>query len=96
MDSPRRRRHSSTLAAAVVLLPVVGFVVYSSLHVAEYECDVCITFDGQEMCRTVTGQTEEEGLRTGKNNACALLTSGMTNSMRCERSMPTRAECRKL
>jgi len=96
MDSPKRRRHTSTIAALVVLVPVIGFVLYSSMHVAEFECDVCIAFDGQQVCRTVTGKTREEGVRTGVNNACALLASGMTNSMRCERTQPTRAECREL
>ena len=96
MDRPKRRRHTSAIAAVVFLVPVIGIVVYSSLHVAEYECDVCITFDGQQVCRTVTGKTETEGIHTGTNNACANLTSGMTNSMRCERTQPDKAVCRKL
>lgn len=95
MDRPRRR-HTSTIAALVVLAPVIGFVVWSSLDVAQFECTVCMPFDGQQVCRTVTGKTEQEGIRTGVTNACALLTSGMTNSMRCERGQPTKAECRKL
>jgi hypothetical protein len=96
MDNPKRRRHTSTLAALFVLVPVIAFVLYSSMHVAEFECEVCIAFGGQELCRTVTGQTREEGVRTGTNNACALLSSGMTDSMRCERTVPTKAECREL
>jgi len=96
MDSPKRRRHTSALAAIAVLVPVVALVLYSSMDVAQYECTVCMPFDGQEVCRTVTGKTEDEGVRTGTTNACALLTSGMTNSMRCERTQPTKAECRKL
>lgn len=96
MDRPKPRRHTSTIAALVVLLPVVAFVLYASMDVAEFECDVCMAFDGQEVCRTVTGKTEQEGVRTGVNNACAQLAAGMTNTMRCERGEPTRARCRPL
>jgi len=96
MDNPKRRRHTSTIAAAAVLVPVIAFIIYSSLDIAQFECTVCMPFDGQEVCRTVTGKTKEEGIRTGVNNACAQLTSGMTNSMRCERTQPSKAECRKL
>jgi len=96
MDSPKRRRHTSAIAAAAVLVPLIGFVIYSSLDIADFECTVCIPFDGHEACRTVTGKTREEGIRTGVTNACAQLTSGMTNSMRCERTQPTKAECKKL
>jgi hypothetical protein len=96
MDRPKGRRHSSAIAAAVFLLLVISFVVYSSLHVAEFECEVCMAFEGNQVCRTVTGNTEQEGVRTGVSNACALLTSGMTNTMRCERGQPAKASCRRL
>jgi len=96
MDSKKRRPHTSTIAAIAVLVPVIGFVLWSSMSVSDFECTVCMPFDGREICRTVTGKTEQEGIRTGTNNACALLTSGMTNSMRCERGQPTKAECRRL
>ncbi len=90
----RRWRH--TVAAVAVLLPVAVVVVYSSFHVSDYECEVCITFDGREECRTVTGKTEQEGLQTGVSNACALLASGVTDTMRCARTQPTKARCRQL
>ena len=96
MDTPKRRRHTSTILALAVLAPVMGYVVYSSLDVSQYQCDVCMTFDGQQTCRTVTGKTEQEGIRTGITNACAMLTSGMTNSMRCERGEPAKAQCKKI
>ncbi len=96
MDSPKRRRHTSAIAAAVVLVPVIGFIIYSSMNVAQFECTVCVPFDGMEDCRTVEGKTKEEGIRTAVTNACAHMTAGMTNSMRCERTQPSRAECRKL
>jgi hypothetical protein len=86
----------NALVTLVVLAPIFGFVVWSSFQVSEFECEVCITFEGNDVCRTVTGQTELEGLRTGIDNACALLASGVTDSLRCQRTPPRKAGCRPL
>jgi hypothetical protein len=78
------------------LLPVVGVVVYSSFHVSDYECEVCMDFEGGHACRKVTGKTKMEVLRSATDNACALLASGVTDTLRCTRTTPTKAECRRL
>ncbi len=71
-------------------------VVYSSFQVSDFECEVCMAFEGQETCRTVTGKTEMEGLRTGIDNACAILASGVTDTLRCQRGQPKKASCKHL
>ena len=82
--------------AALALIPVFAFIVYSSFQVSEVECTVCIRFDGREVCRTVSAADRTEGIQSATDNACALLTSGRTNSMRCSRTAPARAECVEL
>ncbi|MCK6554141.1 hypothetical protein L6Q96_06090 [Candidatus Binatia bacterium] len=94
MAEPRRRRWLSTMTALGVLVPVAAFVIYSSFQIGEVECEVCIAFDGREVCRTVTGASEEEALRAAIDNACALLAGGVTDTIRCSRTRPVRAECR--
>lgn len=89
-------RTRGILATLAVLVPVVGFVVWSSFHVSRYECEVCIEYRGREVCRTVTAATEGEALRSATDNACALLSSGITDSLRCGRTPPTRTRCRQL
>ena len=96
MAVKRRGMRKTTLAAIALLLPLIGYVVYNGFQVSEFQCTVCIEFEGQNVCRTVTGQTEKEGLQSATNNACALLTSGMTNSIRCTGTPPQRAECTRL
>ena len=86
----------NAIVTLAVLAPVIAVVVYSSFQVSDYECEVCIAFEGREACRTVTGKTEEEGLRTAIDNACALLASGVTDSLRCQRTTPRKAECHPL
>jgi hypothetical protein len=80
----------------MVLTPVVGFVVYSSFRVSVVECEVCMQFDGRAICRSVSAARRDEALRGATDNACALLTSGITNTIRCQQSQPAKTECRSL
>jgi hypothetical protein len=93
-----KRRHPwrNAIVTLGFLVPVCGYVVYSSFHVADFECTVCMDFEGRSVCRTVTGKTEVEALRTGIDNACAHLSSGVTDTLRCQRTPPTSVECRPL
>jgi hypothetical protein len=90
------RRWKSTLATVAVLAPVMGFVVYSSFFVSEYECEVCIDFEGRNGCRSVKAATEAEAMRGAIDNTCAQLASGVTDTMRCSRTQPSKADCRPL
>lgn len=92
----RKHRWRNTLITLGFLLSVAGVVVYLSLQVSDFECEVCMDFHGGSVCRTVTGKTEVEGIRTGIDNACAMLTSGVTETLRCQRTAPRKAECRPL
>jgi len=80
--------------ALVGLVAIGGFVVYSSLTVGGVRCEVCIAFDGARACRSVDGATEAEARMAAKTNACALLASGVTKTMACERTTPASEECR--
>ena len=77
-----------------MLLPVIGFVVYSSLQVSVVECEVCMAFGGRELCRSASAASRDEALRSATDNACALLASGMTDTIRCQRGDPVRTDCR--
>jgi hypothetical protein len=78
--------------ALAVLAAIGGFVVYSSFSVGGVRCEVCVDFDGAHACRTVDGSTEQDALAAARTNACAQVTSGVTNMLACER-MVSRSEC---
>lgn len=78
---------------AGVLLGLIGLVVWSSFHVGAVRCEVCIDFRGRQACRAVDGATQLEARTSAINNACAFLASGVTDSMACERTPPTRDSC---
>lgn len=81
---------SKTVAIGIVFLGVVlAFLIYSTMHVAKYRVEVCIAFQGANQCRTASADTQAHALQSAQSNACALLTSGVTETMQCERQTPT-------
>ena len=51
-------------------------------------CEVCITFRGSQSCRTAAASTRELALRTATENACAQISSGVTDSNQCNNTPP--------
>jgi hypothetical protein len=76
------------LLAILVAAVILGVIVYSSFNLAQYRVEVCMAFHGQNNCRTASGSTEEFALRSATTNACALIASGVTDSIACEQSAP--------
>jgi hypothetical protein len=78
----------SLLAAATLALMVSAAIQgFGTL------CEVCVTFEGRTQCREAYGQTRAEAVRTATDNACGMLTSGMTNSIRCGKTVPDTSTC---
>ncbi|MGA2182770.1 MAG: hypothetical protein ABSH47_07050 [Bryobacteraceae bacterium] len=67
---------------------VVAALIRSTMNLATYRVEVCMDYNGRTSCRTAAGSTEEFALRSATGNACALIASGVTDSMGCERTPP--------
>jgi hypothetical protein len=69
---------------------VAGFVVYSTLNLGRnrIRCEVCVTFRGSQACRTAAASTRDLALRTATENACALISSGVTDTNQCTNTPP--------
>jgi hypothetical protein len=78
---------------ALVLLG--GFVVYTSLEAGTVRCEVCVDFDGRRACGAVDGPSENEALAAARTNVCAHVASGVTQTMACERAVPSSSLCRR-
>jgi len=81
---------------SVAFVLFMALVIYRSLYVAGYQCEVCIQFGGNSACRTVEGPTEQEARTGAINNTCAQLASGVTDTMACERTSPLKLNCAPL
>jgi len=81
--------NKTVLIGVVFVLGVVAVLIYSSMHVAQYRVEVCIAFQGRTECRTASADTQDHAFRSAQSNACALIVSGVTETMQCERANPT-------
>ena len=77
----------------IALFGIGGAVVVSSLSIGGVRCEVCVTFNGRESCRAVDGDVEGDTHMAAMTNACALVASGVTDTVACQRSTPTKSSC---
>jgi len=70
------------------LLVVVGFIVYTTLGAGRVHCEVCITYHGRQACREAAASTRDLALRAATDNACALISAGITESNQCHNTKP--------
>lgn len=79
---------TSVLLGILFLAAFLGMVVYSTMGAGRVRCEVCLTFRGRNACRTASARTRELALRTATENACALISSGVTDSNQCHETPP--------
>lgn len=83
-------KRKPVLIGILFLLAVLGAIVYSSMNLSKFRVEVCMTFNGRTSCKTAVGATQEETLQTAVTNACADIAGGVTDSIACERTQPTK------
>jgi hypothetical protein len=76
----------------IIFIGFVVYIVYSTLQMGQFTCTVCVEFEGLTACRTASGETEEDALNAAVTNACAQVTSGMTNTRICTSKPPVSVE----
>lgn len=76
-----------------ILLALVfaGALAVTTLREAAVTCEVCLDFEGRSECRSGVGADREAALQSARSTACAVLASGVTRGMRCQRT-PSRTE----
>lgn len=80
-------RKLALLAAAGFLLLAVT-TTWMMLSGRRHRVEVCMEFRGRTVCRPAAGPTREDAIRTATDNACALLASGMADSIQCGHTPP--------
>jgi hypothetical protein len=71
------------LLILVGIVAFVGLLAYMTLGMKQHRVEVCMEYREQKNCRTASGPTREAALRTATENACATISSGMTESVNC-------------
>ena len=80
-------------AGLLLMLAVVAYVAVGSMSAANHSCEVCMQYSGRSQCRTVAAATLELAREGAIQNACAFISSGVTDSMACHREKPVSESC---
>jgi hypothetical protein len=83
----------TTLAVMAAIAALIGLIIYAMQGLSAATCEVCVEYNGRTECRTAKGPSVAEATRTAQDNACGLLASGMTESMKCGRTPPKSVKC---
>jgi hypothetical protein len=94
---PKRRPFPKAAILGIVFAAVVlALIFYQTMHLEQYECQVCMQFEGREKCLTVQGEDEQQAMQTAKDNACSYITNGRTEGFRCSQTPPASTKCKRL
>lgn len=77
----------------VLLGLVIAFVVGNSMTLQAHSCNVCMEYKGRSKCREVAAATIDGAREGAVLNACAFISSGMRDSMECQRTRPATEVC---
>lgn len=73
---------------------LIAFIFYSTIGLDQVSCEVCVTFEGREACRSASGTTREEAIQTATNTACSLVAGGRDSMIACTGQItPKRITC---
>jgi hypothetical protein len=94
MRDARAGMSRAGLAGFLLLASVLSYVLVESFMLEATTCEVCMRYRGRDQCRTVGASTVEEARTGAITNACAFLSSGVTDSMACQRETPVSESCK--
>ena len=77
----------------IAVVAFLGYVMYSSVAPATVSCEVCLVFDGEEVCRMGAGPTPEDAANAAQESACGGNATGMIATERCRSRPPDRLTC---
>ena len=71
-------------------------IIYQTMGMRQYECEVCVEIDGRTHCMSVKAENEQMAIQTAKDNACSVLAGNRAEGFRCSQTPPTSIRCQQL
>lgn len=81
------------IVSIVIAILTIAVLVSAVMRQQKTSCEVCVTFHGRTACRTAIGPTRDDAVRTAVDTACAVLASGMADSISCGNTPPDSVSC---
>ncbi|MFN3322835.1 MAG: hypothetical protein ACK5AZ_05005 [Bryobacteraceae bacterium] len=82
------KRNRTGLIIGIFAIGFVAVLLYLTMSMGQHRVEVCMTFHGRTECRVASGETRQEALRAATENACALIASGVTDTIACQNTPP--------
>lgn len=68
-------------------------LLWNTLAQSGAECEVCLAYRGETVCRTVVAADRETASQQAIASACAILSRGVTEGLECQRTPPRSLRC---
>lgn len=81
------------------LLVLVGLAAFGALlwqgvrSQSGYRCEVCVRYEGRRACGRVAASSVEDARARARAQACSIVTTGVTETLACERRPVESQEC---
>ncbi len=85
--------NKGTMVTLIFLVGLAGLSVSMILGGNHMRCEICIEYNGLEVCEFVEGKERNEMVQLGISTACAGAANGRTESMDCSATPPIKVEC---
>src|SRR4051812_15457571 len=84
---------TKVILGALAFVLLIAYLIYSSVALAQMNCQVCINFHGRTGCGTARGVDTNEAQKTATDVACASISSGVTDTIACANTPPVKLMC---
>lgn len=81
------------IVGILLAMVFVGTLVMALAREANVECEVCIEFARQRVCRTNFGADRNAAIQGATSAACAIMAGGVTDGIRCSSTPPKSVQC---
>ncbi len=71
----------------------VGAMVFAIQRESQVQCEVCLTYRGASACRTSSAVDRPSAISGAVTTACAVLSGGVTDGIRCGATPPRSVAC---
>lgn len=75
------------------VIALLAILIYGSMGTVQAECELCVEYNGRTECRRGSGADQTEAQRAAQKAACAVMATGMAESVNCQRVPPTDVRC---
>ena len=82
-----------TIIGILAAMAFVAVLVMALAREANVECEVCIEFGGQRVCRTNLGADRNAAIQGATAAACSILSDGVTGGIQCSNTPPRSLRC---